>query len=216
MLAGQSLFVQGSPGPGKTFFVRELVKALRESGKRVDVIAKTHASVSNFSEGAQTADHWVRKRVRAGGSVLIDTLVCEEVSQMEVQLWCDICKVSLAENVSFILCGDFLQFPAVCESHAGCPVPEGALEHSHMIRDLSGGNRLTLRENKRSDPTLFDFYTSLTARPLAEVLQEARIRFPVTSRPATTIVISHARRRFLNMRSNLKEKPGTPSSSGLQ
>ena len=54
---------------------------------------------------------------------------------------------------------------------------------------------------------LFDFYTSLSTRPLVEVLQEARIRFAVTDRPATTLVISHARRRYLCMRMNLAEKP---------
>ena len=76
-----------------------------------------------------------------------------------------------------------------------------------MITDLSGGNRLTLNENRRSDQILFDFYTSLATRPLDSALREARLRFPVTERPATTIVISHARRRYINMRRNLAEKP---------
>ena len=76
-----------------------------------------------------------------------------------------------------------------------------------MIRDLSGGNRLTLLANKRSDQELFEFYTSLASRDLAEVLEEARLRFPVSDRPATTIVISHARRRYLNMQRNLAERP---------
>ena len=124
---------------------------------------------------------------------------------IEHQLWADVCKLALG-GVAFVLCGDFSQFPACCECHVGCIVPEGALEQSHMIRDLSGGNILTLTENRRSDQILFDFYTSLSGRPLAEALQEARIPFPVTSRPATTIVISHARRRYLNMRRNLAEK----------
>ena len=124
---------------------------------------------------------------------------------IEHQLWADVCKLALG-GVAFVLCGDFSQFPACCECHVGRIVPEGALGQSHMIRDLSGGNILTLTENRRSDQILFDFYTSLSGRPLAEALQEARIRFPVTSRPATTIVISHARRRFLNMRRNLAEK----------
>ena len=70
--------VQGPPGCGKTYWVRELVKALRASGsgKRVDIIAKTHASVSNFGQGAVTADHYVRRHVRSGGSVNCDVLVC--------------------------------------------------------------------------------------------------------------------------------------------
>ena len=76
-----------------------------------------------------------------------------------------------------------------------------------MVRDLAGGNRLTLTVNKRSGPILFEFYTSLARRPLADALEEARCRFPLTSLPATTIVISHARRRDLNMQRNLKEKP---------
>ena len=142
--------VQGAPGVGKTHHVRELVKALRASGKRVDVIAKTHASVSNFGEGAVTADHWVRRYVRSGGCMTCDFLVCEEITQTEHQLWADVCKLGLG-GVSFILCGDFAQFPACCESHVGTPIPEGAVEQSHMIRDLSNSNRLTLRENKRSD-----------------------------------------------------------------
>ena len=134
VMEGGSLLVQGSPGVGKTHWVRELVKALR-SGKRVNIVAKTHASVSNFGEGTVTADHYVRRHVRSGGCVKCDVLVCEEITQMEHQLWADFCKLALG-GVSFILCGDFEQFGACCETHMGAPVPEGALERSHMILDL--------------------------------------------------------------------------------
>ena len=61
VLNGGSLLVQGAPGTGKTFFVRRLVQQLREKGKSVDIISKTHAAVQNFGEGAVTADHWVRR-----------------------------------------------------------------------------------------------------------------------------------------------------------
>ena len=94
-----------------------------------------------------------------------DTLVVEETTQLEVQLWADICKVNLSDKIQFILCGDPQQFPAICESWVGCPVQDGALERSHMLQDLANGNRLTLRENKRSDQMLFDFYSSLSTRP---------------------------------------------------
>ena len=43
VMDGGSLLVQGSLGVGKTHWVRELVKALRSNGKRVDIVAKTHA-----------------------------------------------------------------------------------------------------------------------------------------------------------------------------
>ena len=77
-----------------------------------------------------------------------------------------------------------------------------------MARELAGSNRLTLTENKRSDQILYDFYTGLSTRPLVDVLHEARLMFPVTDEaPDTTLVISHARRRFLNCKANLKRKP---------
>ena len=77
----------GALGSGKTFWVCERVKALRKSGKHVSIIAITHASGQNFGRGAEIADHWVCQRVRTGGSVQqLDVLVCEEISQMEVQL----------------------------------------------------------------------------------------------------------------------------------
>ena len=223
---GQSLAVFGAPGTGKSYWVRENVSELRKAGKHVDIIAKTHASVQNFGEGAVTADHWVRQRIRSGGSIPCDLLVIEEITQIEVQIWSDICKFALAEGVALILCGDFSQFPAVCQHYAGCPVADDALERSDMVKDLSGSNRLTLKENRRSDQELFDFYANLTDRPLDELLLEARTRFPRTTRVVTTtIVISHAKRRFINCQCNLREKPAdavflkaphTDSKSGPQ
>ena len=58
-----------------------------------------------------------------------------------------------------------------------------------MLREICGGNRFTLTENKRSDPPLFDFIQSLRpgtpdARPLAEALADARARFPRTAQEA--------------------------------
>ena len=137
-----------------------------------------------------------------------DVLVVEEVSQIEVQLWADICKFSLAEGVSFILCGDWSQFQPIGEHWAGSIVPEGALEKSNMIKELVGSNRLTLKENKRSDQVLYNFYTSISNRPVSEALEDARRLFPVTDQLATTtLVISHSRRKFLNARRNAQDAP---------
>lgn len=66
-MTDQSLLVVRPPGCGKTYWVRERVKALRESGKCVDIIAKTHASVQNFREGTQTADHCVHRNSTLSG-----------------------------------------------------------------------------------------------------------------------------------------------------
>jgi len=109
---GESLLVVGAPGSKKSFWVRERVRALRAAGLRVDIVAKTHAAVQNFGEGAQTADHYVRRHIRTGGTVQCDILVCEELTQNEVQIWADLCKLRMG-NVQFVMCGDFLQFPAI-------------------------------------------------------------------------------------------------------
>ena len=172
VLAGSSLMLSGAPGTGKTFYVRQLILALREQGLRVDVIAKTHAATQNIGVGAQTADHWVRMKVKTGGSVPCDVLVVEEITMMDVQLWADVCKLRLSQKASCILSGDFAQFPAILEHWCGTTFAEGKLEESHMVRDLAGSNRLTLSVNRRSDEVLFDFYTAITSmRPIAEAVQ---------------------------------------------
>ena len=55
VMAGGSLLCEGAPGTGKTWWARELVRALRAAGKRVDVLAKCHVAVQSFGEGAQAA-----------------------------------------------------------------------------------------------------------------------------------------------------------------
>ncbi len=86
---GKGLLVVGSPGTGKTHWLRGIIANLRQAGKRVEVIAKTHAAVQNIGCEAVTADHWVRKHVRAGG-VHCSVLVVEELTQIDVQLWADL------------------------------------------------------------------------------------------------------------------------------
>ena len=149
---------------GKTWWVRELIAQLRQAGKRVDCIAKTHAAVQNLACEAQTADHWVRKHVRAGG-VHCDVLVVEELTQINVQLWADLAAVRL-KGVIFIMAGDWGQFAPVCHHWVSNAVPEDLLEHSDMICELCDGNRVTLTKNMRSDEILFNYYTNLgTAYP---------------------------------------------------
>ena len=87
VMSGGSLLILGAPGAGKTFFARQLILALREQGRRVDVISKTHAATQNVGvAGAETADHWVRAKVRTGGMVPCQVLFVEEITMMDVQL----------------------------------------------------------------------------------------------------------------------------------
>ena len=62
-------------------------------------------------------------------------------------------------------------------------MPEDAHWRSSLLHTLAGGNRLVLRECRRSERTLFDWYSSLIPgglryeTPLADVLAEARAAF---------------------------------------
>ena len=203
MMEGKGLLVVGSPGVGKTHWVRNAIASLRQAGKRVEIVCKTHAAVGNIGCEAVTADHWVRKHVRAGG-VHCHTLVVEELTQINVQLWSDLALCRF-KNVGLVCCVDFGQFPPICEHWAGSPVPEGALEQSDMLFEMCGGHRLTLTENMRSDARLFGFYTTLGSN-LEEALSRARKMFPVTKRPARyTLTMSHQQRVKINRLRNQEE-----------
>ena len=68
VLAGKSVFISGFPGTGKTFIARRLIGRLREAGRLVEIVSKTHVSVQNVGLGAKTADHWTRKHIRNGAT----------------------------------------------------------------------------------------------------------------------------------------------------
>ena len=203
-LPGQSLLILGAPGTGKSHFLRELVTKLRGEGFVVDCISKTHASCGNLGMDCVTADHFTHAHIK-NGRPRCDVLAIDELTQIDCALWCEIAKL-LHLGITFLCCGDFKQFPAICDSWCGTPVPDDTLEHSDLLYELCDGNRITLTENKRSDIELFSFYTRLSAKGLEDALAEGRRIFPLTKRAARyTLVISHRRRRYLNKIANQQE-----------
>ena len=209
ILDGGSLLITGSPGVGKSYFAKDLVRSLVDAGKCVTVIAKTHAACANFNkdlEGAKciTADHWVRATVRRG-VCHSDCIVVEEASQISTYLWNDIAKAAWMCK-QFIVLGDPLQFPATCDVWAGCPVTR-SLWDSDLLYELCGARRLCLTENMRSDPELFGFYTNLCDWSDQPPLEAARQQFPVKAgTPRYHLVLSHARRMVINSACNQRER----------
>jgi hypothetical protein len=213
VLAGGSLAVTGYAGTGKSYWCRQLVEKLREAGKVVHIIAKTHASCQNFGLGAVTADHWVRKFARRG-SCPCSCLVVEEFSQISAYLWNDLAK--LAQKMSqFILLGDPGQLEPVKDCWAGCPV-QISMNQSNRYHELVGGFSLQMLENKRSDPPLFDFCVGLRAglddeKPFEEALEEARKLFKrvdlSNKSPDFMLVVPHRQRMAVNRLQNVVRKP---------
>jgi len=184
---------------------------LRGQGKKVAVVSKCHTAALNMS--GVTVQHFCYKYV-LHGSFSGDYVVLDEVSQLELSLWIQLNKLSFV-GVKWILLGDFEQFPPVGQHiHAGQTLDDDCLQKSVLLKIMADNNRCVLRENKRSDQKLFDFYNSLVLNgsrvepDLKTVLAEARKLFPrKRGWPDTSLVISHAMRRKLNEKQNKALKP---------
>jgi tRNA uridine 5-carbamoylmethylation protein Kti12 len=96
VLEGQSILVLGIAGVGKTFWMKSVVSELRAAGKEVVVVAKTHCAVQN-AEGNHTCNHFVHKYIR-NGSTRADVIVIEEISQIDISIWCDLAKLALVNK----------------------------------------------------------------------------------------------------------------------
>ena len=133
-LNGHSLLLSG-------MLARQIVSQLSQLGEGVTLISRTHCSVQNLGLGAQTADHWVRRTIRAGCCSL-DWLVVEEVTQLDVGLWADIAELSTNRRVRFLLLGDFRQLPAVQDAFGGGP---GVVDAEGVPAAARLGGRLRAR-----------------------------------------------------------------------
>jgi hypothetical protein len=220
VMAGQSIFVRGIAGTGKSHLIREtLIPALEARGKNIAIIAKTHNAA--MVAGGDTADHWVWKHVREGGTG-IDVVWVDEVSMLNAQLLCDLNHASFRDPpIQWILSGDFNQYEPFFNTLSGVPVTK-SFEDCELLHALAGGNRLTLTECKRSEQFLFDWYSSIArggfrhGQRLQQTVAEARQAFPAsgasgfipgTSLAPTNLVLSHRLREMLNKMCNEASKP---------
>jgi hypothetical protein len=208
VMRGESLLVLGIAGTGKTHFAKKLVELLEHTGKKVDRISKTHCASERIK--GVTADHYVRRYVLHGISTC-DTVWVDEFGQIEHSIWCELNKL----EKQWIISGDENQFRPIWSSYRGVEVDEERLHESRFLHGLTGGNRLVLRECKRSDGELFSYYSSLIpggARfhtPLPQVLEEARALFSFEGPARHNLVISHKKRIKLNRELNIFfHKPG--------
>lgn len=137
-LQGQNLFVTGGAGTGKSLVIREIVRRLRQEGRRsVYVTATTGVAALNvrgstinsfagvkFGDGdARELLKWVRRNRRAAGRwKYCQTLIIDEVSMMDPELLDKLDYIARAirrrsekpfGGIHVVLCGDFLQLPPI-------------------------------------------------------------------------------------------------------
>ena len=74
---GEGLNVCGVAGTGKSTLVKDIVRELRESEERVEIIARCHVSSKAFS-GGMTADKFILSKL---GSFRQGTLIVEEAGK---------------------------------------------------------------------------------------------------------------------------------------
>ena len=109
----------------------------------------------------------------------------------------------------------------IVSSSRGCPVADDTAQRSALFHRMAGGNRITLRECKRSGAELFDWFSSLidagsrAHAPLPEVNAAARRAFTFTGPADHNLVISHARRIQVNHRLNKLARSQQPAGACL-
>ena len=117
----------------------------------------------------------------------------------------------------WVVLGDFHQFGAIADTYCGREAPSP--QHSDLLAELTGGHRLVMTENRRSDPELFDFIQKVLANThdLSEILGQARQQFPVSGLPVRyNLCISHATRRRINALANARERQAHPEAISIK
>ena len=226
----QSLLVRGIAGTGKSHFIRQvIIPALEAKGLRVVTIAKTHCAA--LVAGGDTCDHFAWKHVREGGTGA-DVIWVDEVSMLDARLLDDLNHASFRDPpIQWILSGDFNQYEPFFSTFCGRQVTK-SFNGSHLLREMTGGHRLTMTTCHRSDSFLFDWYASLTSEPegwrysrgVATNAAEARATFteatatgfiPGSNLAPTNLVISHKRRVDINARCNEADRAAHPEAQKL-
>ena len=94
------------------------------------------------------------------GSVRQGTLVIDEVSQINIKIWHHL-SVLKRFPVQFLCMGDENQYAAINNHWVMSKLNQNVFE-STLLKVLCDYRRCVLREPKRSDTYLFNFYASLT------------------------------------------------------
>ena len=149
---GESVFLCGYGGTGKTFVAKEAARRLLAKGERVITTAYTHVAAQNIRvPGAicGTARHCLHKY-----PCFRDVVILDEASQIPVIVWAAVLRWMLS-GARFIVLGDFRsQFGPAYDRWRQQAVRADA-ENSAMFKRICGFNRVNFTTYRRGDNRAF-------------------------------------------------------------
>ena len=159
VLAGNSIYISGIGGTGKSYTMKEMVKQLQDKDVHVKVLAKCHVATLNAGQGlkegtAMTAQAFIHRMNSIGGFTQ-GVLVLEELMTMGTGILHAISSRKKM-GVQFIALGDRNHHPAIGDSFNGMPRDETRVydtrgedrENNNLIKSICDCNGLRLAEPK--------------------------------------------------------------------
>jgi len=192
VLGGKSCCIEGPPGTGKSWMLRQIREALEKDGQNVRVAAPTNKA-ARLVDGI-TLHNFVSIYCRNGsfrGVLLID-----EISMLHLGLIssCDHLRLG---DCRIICLGDWAQLPVVGNSWRGTPIDSQIFRHSRLYRVWSDCTRFELTRPRRCNAEHFAFYTSLPDN-LAQTIAVCRKRFQMAQDADLHVCLSNRRRRYIS------------------
>ncbi|NTW62294.1 AAA family ATPase [Candidatus Saccharibacteria bacterium] len=179
MLSGESVFLTGSAGAGKTFVLNQFIRIAKSEGKHVSVTATTGLAATHL--GGTTIHSWsgigvsdelesnFLERMSKGRVEIIqktDVLIIDEVSMLHdyrLDMVDQVCRAVRKNDIPFggiqvIMSGDFFQLPPINrgDSRAG-----GFVVHSKVWEDLDPTVCYLSEQYRQDDEELLDILNAL-------------------------------------------------------
>ena len=184
MLSGESVFLTGSAGAGKTFVLNQFIKIAKSEGKHVSVTATTGLAATHL--GGTTIHSWsgigindelypgFDDNISKGRREIIektDVLIIDEVSMLHdyrLDMVDQVCRVVRKKDEPFggiqlIMSGDFFQLPPINrgDSRAG-----GFVVNSKVWQELEPAICYLQEQHRQDDEVLLDILNAMRAGEL--------------------------------------------------
>ena len=157
----ESLHIEGPPGYGKSYLVKQIQKKLDEQNKKYISLGPTNISILNLEDDeALTLDRLMNKFKKKSNimNLNIDFVFVDEVSMMKEIFYKFLLTLKkLKPQVKFIISGDYEQLLPVGDRF------DFDYSNSYALYELCSGNKLSLTKYRRGDKALGDICMKVRA-----------------------------------------------------